>query len=198
MRKKGKKRYIVIIISLVCIIFFMMNVMNYEFLQEDLLFFQFFNFKNQAESISNTKKEVTKPKANTNIKSICFHVQYQNRKFKALNLTDTVDNKTLVYEKIAPGTSGRFDILLNSNQNIQNIEITVQNRCVYRSYEEYELTVINNSSNTIRLSEGINSNDICLVDQNGVEYNSVINQISKLSLEIEPGYRKTFKNYWKF
>ena len=82
---------------------------------------------------------------------------------------------------------------INSSQNIQNIEITVQNRCVYRSYEEYELTVINNSSNTIRLSDGINSNDICLVDQNDVEYNSIINQISELSLEIEPGYRKTFK-----
>ena len=104
-----------------------MNVMNYEFLQEDLLFFQFFNFKNQAESISNTKKEVTKPKANTNIKSICFHVQYQNRKFKALNLTDTVDNKTLVYEKIAPGTSGRFEILLNSKQNM-NYKIEFESR----------------------------------------------------------------------
>ena len=45
-------------------------------------------------------------------------MQYQNRKLKTVNLTDTVDNKTLVYEKIAPGTSGRFDILLNSNQNM--------------------------------------------------------------------------------
>lgn len=82
---------------------------------------------------------------------------------------------------------------INSNQNIQNIEITVQNRCVYRSYEEYEFTVINNSSNTIRLGDGINSNDICLVDQNNVEYNSIINQLSELSLEINPGYRRTFK-----
>ena len=35
-----------------------------------------------------------------------------------INLLDTVDNKTLVYEKIAPGTSGGFDIVLKSNQQI--------------------------------------------------------------------------------
>lgn len=34
-------------------------------------------------------------------------------------MSDTIDKKTLVYEKIAPGTSGNFDILLESNQNIK-------------------------------------------------------------------------------
>lgn len=34
-------------------------------------------------------------------------------------MSDTIDKKTLVYEKIAPGTSGNFDILLESNQNLK-------------------------------------------------------------------------------
>ena len=118
--KKGKKRYIMITIIFVCIILFIINFMRYEFLQEDLLFFQFFNSRNQSESKVNGKKDVVEEftERGTSIKMISFHIQYQNRKLKALNLSDTVDNKTLVYEKIAPGTSGRFDILLTSNGNL--------------------------------------------------------------------------------
>lgn len=94
--------------------------MRYEFLQEDLLFFQFFNSKDQSESKINGKKDVVEEftERGTSIKIISFHIQYQNRKLKALNLKDTVNNKTLVYEKIAPGTSGRFDILLTSNKDL--------------------------------------------------------------------------------
>ena len=121
--QKVKKRYIIIIIILVCIILFIINSIKYDFLQEDLLFFQFLNSSNESRNISKIDNEVIEEKiekeeTNINVKTIYFHVQYQNRKLKTVNLTDTVDNKTLVYEKIAPGTSGRFDILLNSNQNI--------------------------------------------------------------------------------
>ena len=121
--QKVKKRYIIIIIILVCIILFIINSIKYDFLQEDLLFFQFLNSSNESRNISKIDNEVIEEKiekeeTNINVKTIYFHVQYQNRKLKTFNLTDTVDNKTLVYEKIAPGTSGRFDILLNSNQNM--------------------------------------------------------------------------------
>lgn len=109
-----------IIMIFMCIILFIINFMRYEFLQEDLLFFQFFNSKDQSESKINGKKDVVEEftERGTSIKIISFHIQYQNRKLKALNLKDTVNNKTLVYEKIAPGTSGRFDILLTSNKDL--------------------------------------------------------------------------------
>ena len=121
--RKTKKRYIIMIIILVCIMLFLINSMKYDFLQEDLLFFQFFNSQNQSRNTSNIKQKVIEEKieteeTSTNIKKIYFHVQYKNRNSKTVNLAETVDNKTLVYEKIAPGTSGRFDILLNSNQNM--------------------------------------------------------------------------------
>ncbi len=150
--KKGKKRYIMITIIFVCIILFIINFMRYEFLQEDLLFFQFFNSRNQSESKVNGKKDVVEEftERGTSIKMISFHIQYQNRKLKALNLSDTVDNKTLVYEKIAPGTSGRFDILLTSNEDLNykiefesksekptNLQFyTAENEKSYHSLEE--------------------------------------------------------------
>lgn len=150
--KKGKKRYIMITIIFVCIILFIINFMRYEFLQEDLLFFQFFNSGNQSESKVNGKKDVVEEftERGTSIKMISFHIQYQNRKLKALNLSDTVDNKTLVYEKIAPGTSGRFDILLTSNEDLNykiefesksekptNLQFyTAENEKSYHSLEE--------------------------------------------------------------
>ena len=91
--------------------------MRYEFLQEDLLFFQFFNSRNPSDNIAKEGiKENTKEE--TKIKVMYFTVQHKDKKLKALNLKDTVDNKTLVYEKIAPGTSGRFDILLISNEDL--------------------------------------------------------------------------------
>lgn len=120
--KPKKKRYVIIIL-LVCIIFFIIHFTRYTFLQEDLLFFQFLNSRSQSEDISQKEKKIMeeniqKTDVNTHIEKIYFDVQYKNSKIKALNLTDTVDNQTLVYEKIAPGTSGKFDIVLHSNQNM--------------------------------------------------------------------------------
>ena len=120
--KQKKKRYVIIIL-LVCIIFLIIHFTRYTFLQEDLLFFQFLNSRSQSEDISQKEKKVMeeniqKTDANIQIEKLYFDVQYKNSKIKALNLADTVDNQTLVYEKIAPGTSGKFDIVLHSNQNM--------------------------------------------------------------------------------
>ena len=131
--KKRKKRYVIIMMILVCIIFFVMNFTKYDFLQEDLLFFQFLNSKSQSEDISQTEKKVMEENiqkveaSSIHIKTIEFDVQYQNSTMKALNLADTVDNQTLVYEKIAPGTSGKFDIVLHSNQNM-NYQIAFESK----------------------------------------------------------------------
>lgn len=48
-----------------------------------------------------------------------FKINYNNIDFKSINLAETINRETLVYEKIAPGTSGSFNILLESNQNIK-------------------------------------------------------------------------------
>ncbi len=128
--KKRKKQYIIAIIIFICLFFLIMHFTKYDFLQEDLLFFQLFNSNNQIKSIIDTNEQKRKEQTNekeTSIKNIYFNVQYQNTKFEALNLTETVDKKTLIYEKIAPGTNGRFDILLESNQNM-NYQIRFESK----------------------------------------------------------------------
>ena len=115
--KKEKKKIILFFIILVCIILFIINFIKYDFLQEDLLFFHFLNFNNYSQNKLAEEKEYTN-KEEKNTKTIKFNVQYKDTDFKALNLTQTIDNKTLVYEKIAPGTNGNFDILLSCNQNM--------------------------------------------------------------------------------
>ena len=48
--------------------------------------------------------------------------------FKTIDLAETIDKKTLVEEKIAPGTSGSFNISLASNQNLNyKIEFNSKN-----------------------------------------------------------------------
>ena len=130
--KNRKKQYMIVIIIFICLIFLIMHFTIYDFLQEDVIFFQFFNSKNQSKDISNInqsqiKEDRNQEEASINIKSISFNVQFQNTKLKALDLMKTIDEKTLVYEKIAPGTSGRFDIILHANQNM-NYQIQFESK----------------------------------------------------------------------
>lgn len=138
MKKRKKKTAIIIFIICILFIVWMINSMKYSFLQEDLIFFQLFSSVKQSNSkIENSKEidsqitdEMTRTATNTSIDKqssksqnanqtqFIFDVQYKHTKLTGVNLLDTVDNKTLVYEKIAPGTSGGFDIVLKSNQQI--------------------------------------------------------------------------------
>ena len=77
---------------------------------DDFLFIKIFsNGISQTNNIEN----------NNNEKIYNFKISYKNLDFKSLNLVDTIDKNTLIYEKIAPGTSGSFNILLYSNQNLK-------------------------------------------------------------------------------
>ena len=108
---KKKKKIIGILVLFICIILIcMFYSMRYIFLQEDLIFFQMFHSIIKSEKNSNNQKES---------EEIEFLVEYNHTKFKSLNLMETVHNKTLIYEKIAPGTSGNFNIVLKSKQNMQ-------------------------------------------------------------------------------
>ena len=80
---------------------------------------------------------------------------------------------------------------INKNNNDSNIEITINDSNKFRSYEVYNITVKNSSDKTILLSAGSNGNDICLTDTNDVEYDSIINEIPLISLELAPGVERT-------
>lgn len=86
---------------------------------------------------------------------------------------------------------------INKMQEQDGVQITVNDRYMYRDFEEYSVTIKNNTNNTILLSNGKNSNDICLVDTNKVEYDSILNEIPLINLELYPGIQKniTIKFY---
>ena len=71
------------------------------------------------------------------------------------------------------------------------IQITVNDRYTYRNYERYSITIKNNTDKTILINEGKNGNDICLVDSNEVEYDSILNEVPIVSLELAPGLERT-------
>lgn len=112
MKKKNKKNLkfllILILIILFVKVFFLKNLSNIE-VSDDLLFIKLLGSK----FLNATSYQYTKEKE-YNLK-----VSYKNIDFKYVNLSETIDREKNVYEKIAPGTSGSFNILLNSNQNLR-------------------------------------------------------------------------------
>lgn len=128
--KRKKKIYVIIFIIAILILCFLLYSAQYIFLQEDLLFFHFFN----DISLSTNTKDKEENKKESRIKEsteqnyfnslqVYFKVQSQKLQSQDLNLFQTLHPQTLVYEKIAPGTKGNFDIVLYSKEQ-QSYEIT--------------------------------------------------------------------------
>lgn len=82
---------------------------------------------------------------------------------------------------------------INKGKEQDGIQILVNDRFMYKDLEEYVITVKNNTDKTILLSEGINGNDICLIDSNEIEYNSILNEVPLVNLELKPGIQKTLR-----
>ncbi len=159
MRKK--KTWLIILIVFICILLSILNSIKYSFLQEDLLFFQFFNSinrnKNQADDITNLQEEILNQdnirvekniQKNATTKSIIFEVEYKNTKLQDVNLAQTIDNKTLVNEKIAPGTKGDFEIIIKAKENI-NYEITFESKNSKPSNLQFYILENNRRYNTL-------------------------------------------------
>ena len=79
---------------------------------------------------------------------------------------------------------------VNKMQEQNGIKITINDRFMYREYEKYNITIKNNTDKTILISEKINSNDICLIDSNEIEYDSMLNEVPSVNLELQPGTEK--------
>lgn len=82
---------------------------------------------------------------------------------------------------------------INKTQEQDGIQITVNNRYMYTNYEKYSITIKNNTDKNILLNDGSNGNDICLIDNNDSEYDSILNEIPLINLEINAGMQKTIE-----
>lgn len=108
MRIKHKKVFKSILILILFILFikilFLKNLSNAQTI-DDIIFLKLLSNGNFDKSSSE----------NTIYK---FKINYSNMDFKSVDLSKTTNKDTLVYEKIAPGTNGSFNILLDSNRNL--------------------------------------------------------------------------------
>ena len=122
MKKKNTK--IQIIISIFILILIMIFIIcktsrsgNNEF-QEDFIFFKFLN-----------QEQKQKEKINKKTNKYEIKISKGEKKKESINLFKTIDKKTLVNEKVAPGTKGYFEIILISDIDTQyKIEIKKKNK----------------------------------------------------------------------
>lgn len=125
--KRNKKIISLIIVILIVIILIFCILQNSNFFQDNLIFFKILNSSNINENSQNDHifyNNIAEYKEQNN--PLFFYVAYNETKFKSINLLDTIDKKTLVKEKIAPGTKGHFEIVLISNRDI-NYKIIFEN-----------------------------------------------------------------------
>ena len=75
---------------------------------------------------------------------------------------------------------------INKSKIESNVEIIINSKLIYNSYEKYNLTVNNKTGKTIILSVSNNNEDICIIDDNNVVYNGILSEISQDLLIIRP------------
>ena len=71
------------------------------------------------------------------------------------------------------------------------IKINVSNKTIFTDYETYEMTILNKTEKTILLNDGQQSNNIYLVDNDGIQFNSLINEIAMNLLTIQANRQRT-------
>lgn len=105
MKKQKIKIILVIIIITLCMILFQNIKKTKGEFQDELIFFKLFS-------------SVQKTEEKTNHQQYNFKLENEKIESKNIKLTDTIDKETLVEGKIAPGTNGNFEILLETNEKI--------------------------------------------------------------------------------
>lgn len=109
MKNKNIKRLITVIILVFLIFKIVCSNLKFDSIKNDDFLFLKFLVNGQKVSIDNlNQKSIYK-----------FNVDYKDMKLKTINLLDSADKTAFVYEKIAPGSRGQFEIELNSNQNLK-------------------------------------------------------------------------------
>lgn len=113
MKKKISERKIIILLIIIfsIILISLYSIAQKENLrfQDDLIFFKLWS-NPQKETIGVVNKETKQYK---------MKVSKQEITHKKIDLWSTIDARTLVNEKIAPGTKGNFEIILTSNSTLK-------------------------------------------------------------------------------
>lgn len=76
---------------------------------------------------------------------------------------------------------------INKSQSSNNVEVTVNSKRIYKSYEIYSITIKNNTKGNISISDGINNSDIYLMDKNDTKYTAFVNELPTYNLSLKNG-----------
>lgn len=79
---------------------------------------------------------------------------------------------------------------INKSNREDNVEISINSKIIYKNYETYDITIKNYTRNTILINNGQESQKICLLDNNKVEYMSFIHEIPEERLTLKSAYKK--------
>ena len=111
--KRNKKFITIFLIIIIVFIFILVRkYVGFALNFDDILFLKTFQ-KNQ----DNIEKKDKVKRNELDIMQYMFVVSLKNADFNQVNLTETINTKTLINEKIAPGLEGMFDIVLCANES---------------------------------------------------------------------------------
>ena len=118
MKNKKIKNFILIILIFFVILFIIIfSNLKMDFFQNDILFLKFLgNIFTSEQDTKEIKYIGNTPKKDT-AQQYIFDITYKYMNFTNVNLIDTIKSNTLVNEKIAPGISGEFDVVVKTNRN---------------------------------------------------------------------------------
>jgi len=126
----NKKKVLVLIlifIIILCVLLKIIKSKKFNF-QEDLIFFKLFGIENiQGKENSNKKNEYK------------IEVIKGEKNYKKINLFQSIDMETLVYEKVAPGTKGSFYVFLTSDGQI-DYEIKIIDKNISPKNLKFEIS----------------------------------------------------------
>lgn len=160
-----------------------------------------------CDSIFDTKKSYSLELLYYTNDSYTYSITYTEDNMLSTGIVNSSKNKQDYITLVETENGDKLNISsfigkesINKTSEVNGIKIEVIDRFRYRTYERYSIRIENNTDKTILLSEGTNSNDICLVDSNDVEYNSMLNEIPATSLEIPAHTNRSlsisfYKNY---
>ncbi len=166
--------------------------------------------QNYANKIFDTNKTYNISLWATGNKSYIYQVKYFENNLLATGGTSINQNIEDYVTIVKENDENKLNIKnfifyeeINKTVSQNDIEITIHDRKVYKTYENYNITVKNNTSNTISISTANNEEDICLVDENGAKYKSMLYEIpqhllnikSRYQINIDVSFNKAYNTY---
>lgn len=152
--------------------------------------------QNYVDKIFNTDKSYNVSLWATGNKSYTYQVKYfENNLLETGGATankNTEDYVTIVKEN-GENKLNIKDLIfykeINKTVSKKDVEITIHDRKVYKTYENYNITVKNNTANTISISVANNEEDIYLMDENDAKYKSMLYELPQHLLNIKSQYQ---------